>query len=183
MSQRSARWGSTVKVPDGTDGPRRWRSSVLWTKLSVAFVLKPPPGRWGSKWGGSKPRTRRRPPRLGWPSSAPQSPGDSGRAQVDSVTPVASAAFSMVRRCTPWTTCGGVGIVSISIPPAHTGLVARRSTVPTRPVLPAMRVARHDLLTSTTYRQGFLPSTLAPNVRGERLRRAYASQRSAPLWS
>ena len=27
-----------------------------------------------------------------------------------------------------------------------------------------MRVARHDPLTSTTYRQGFLPSTLAPNA-------------------
>jgi hypothetical protein len=27
-----------------------------------------------------------------------------------------------------------------------------------------MRVARHDLLTSTTYRQGFLPSTRAPNA-------------------
>jgi len=39
-SQRSARSGSTMKVPGITDGPTLWRTSLLWTKLSVLFVLK-----------------------------------------------------------------------------------------------------------------------------------------------
>src|SRR5262249_5578430 len=100
-----------MKVPGGTSGPTVCRSSLLYTKLSVAFVLKLRVS-CGSKCTGSQPRTRRMPPRLGCPASAPQSAGGRERGQVDSVTPAARPALRSSRRRTPWVLwvcCVGIG--------------------------------------------------------------------------
>src|SRR5215475_7956837 len=104
-----------MKVPGGTSGPTLCRSSLLYTKLSAVCVLKLRVI-CGSKCGGSQPRTRRMPPRLGVPASAPQSVAGRARGQADSVTPAARPALRNSRRRIPGVFC--VCCVCIGHPPA-----------------------------------------------------------------
>src|SRR5262245_15867463 len=80
-----------MKVPGCTPTPTLCRNSLLYTQLGVRCVLKFRV-RWGSKWGGSYPRTRRIPPRLGGPASAPQSAGGWCSTQTDNVRDASSKA-------------------------------------------------------------------------------------------
>src|SRR5262249_24553061 len=73
--------------------------------------------RWGSKFGGSNPRTRRVPPRLGCPASAPHSAGGWARGQADKITPAARPACSTSRRLKRGTDRRGEYCVSMDIPP------------------------------------------------------------------
>src|SRR3989442_10637031 len=87
--------------------------------------------RWGSKWGGSQPRTRRIPPRLGVPASAPQSGEGVERGQADSVTPAARPAWSNLRRLTPWVLWGCCVLIE-TLPGKYTSLRL--------PVQPCLRI-------------------------------------------
>src|SRR5438132_1192785 len=86
-----------MKVPGGTSGPTLCRRSLLYTKLSVVFVLKLRVS-CGSKCTGSQPRTCRMPPRLGCPASVPQSTEGRCSGQADHVTPAARPALRSSRR-------------------------------------------------------------------------------------
>src|SRR6266581_2611253 len=74
--------------------------------------------RCGSKWVGSYPRTRRMPPCLGCPASAPQSTEGLERGKADSATPAARPAFKRSRRFTPLTCWACTCRVSMGSPPS-----------------------------------------------------------------
>src|SRR5215813_4078390 len=135
-----------MKVPGGTPAPTLYRASLLYTKLRAQYVLKFWV-RWGSKWEGSYPRTRRIPPRLGCPASAPQSTGAPGSDHVDSAAPATRPALRTSRRRTLWTiwgrTCGGsIGIPPSCLPvsrhwcfaPLHTLILFSASALPHRSI-------------------------------------------------
>src|SRR5712691_6940106 len=105
-----------MKLPGCTSGPTLCRTSVLCTKLRALCVLALRI-RCGSKCGGSEPQTRRIPPRLGGPASAPHSAAGRARGQADSVTPAARPVLSKSRRLTCRTGCRVGYCVSIGKPP------------------------------------------------------------------
>src|SRR5262245_41611323 len=107
-----------MKVPGCTSGPTLCRRSLLYTKLSAVLVMKLRV-KCGSKCGGSQPRARRMPPRLGGPASAPQSAG--GLGKTDSVAPAARPACSRARRLTRGSDCRvGYDVTMGNLPEKYT---------------------------------------------------------------
>src|SRR2546423_2289754 len=105
-----------MKVPGCTSAPTLCRKSLLYTKLSTLCVLWLRV-RWGSKCTGSRPRTRRMPPRLGGPTAALQSVGGPEKGRAVNAALAARPACSSWRRLRPWACRGRVFCACIGAPP------------------------------------------------------------------